>query len=619
MSFLLKDTIHSVLADSVYNEILSRRSNYYYFIGKVMEWDDQNVPDTPEASYAYEYETRNNIISIKKVPISDVSYVVRRIDWASGEVYDQYDPDYTPTNPSSTGAHSLKSSNFYVLTTDFNVYKCLYNNNGAASTVVPTNTDIVPITTEDGYVWKYLYSIPLSSRNRFLNADFMPVQKSVLNPFYSNGTIDSVIVDNAGTGYRGNAEVALTVQGVFKGGSGNSIANLKPVFNATGEFLDVIIVDKGNNYASANILITDNAGTGTGKYNTAGKANLVPVLYNTQIDRVVINDPGTGYSANVQTIISLIGDGTGASMTPYINSSGQLEDVIITSRGQGYTYLDVEIVGDGTGANAYVELSVGDLDTNQSTVELASIPGAIYNIKITDGGDNYSNANVAIYGDGINFAGTVNISNTNTISSVTVVNPGINYTYANVSITGDGSGATGNVILPPFGGHGKNAVKELLADAVMLYSTINNEKNQGISVNNDYRQIGIIKDPKQYGADRAFANTLGSACFLITLDSVTSISSDSELELSGDPSVLFEVIEVVAETDQILVLSKNNHTITTSDSLYNRDFDTTYGVTNVDASPTINKFSGEMIYIDNRTKVSYSDQQLITIRTVIKL
>ena len=89
MSFLLKDTIHSVLADSVYNEILSRRSNYYYFIGKVMEWDDQNVPDTPEATYAYEYGTRNNIISIKKVPISDVSYVVRRIDWVSGEVYDQ--------------------------------------------------------------------------------------------------------------------------------------------------------------------------------------------------------------------------------------------------------------------------------------------------------------------------------------------------------------------------------------------------------------------------------------------------------------------------------------------------------------------------------------------------
>lgn len=619
MPFLLKDTIHGVLADSVYNEILSRRANYYYFVGKVMEWDDQNVPDTPEATYAYEQETRNNIIGLKKIPISDVSYVVRRIDWASGEVYDQYDPDYSPTNLSDTEATSLKSSNFYVLTSNFNVYKCLYNNNGAASTVVPTNTDVVPITLEDGYIWKYMYSIPLSSRNRFLNDDYMPVQKSILQAFYSNGAVDSVVIDNAGSGYRGNAEVTLSVRGVFRGGSGNSIANLKPVLSETGEFLDVIIVDRGNNYASANVLITDNAGSGTGKYNTAGKANIVPILYNNKVDRVVINDPGMGYSANNQTVISLIGDGNGASLVPYINSAGQLEDVIITSRGEGYTYLDVEVVGDGTGANAYVELSVGDVDTNQSTVELGAIRGAIYNVKITNRGINYSNANVSIVGDGIDFAGTVNISNTNTISSVTILNPGSGYTYANVVITGSGSGATANAILAPYGGHGYDAVKELFADAVILYSTINNETNQGVSVNNDYRQIGIIKNPTQFGNEKAFANTLGSTCFLVTLDSTTNITSDIVLELSSDPTIKFEVIEVVSSTNQILVLSKNNFTITTSTNFYNRDFDTTYDVSSVNASPTINKFSGEMIFIDNRTKVSYSDQQLVTVRTVIKL
>lgn len=619
MPFLLKDTIHSVLADSVYAEIFSRRSNYYYFIGKVMEWEDQNVPDTPEATYAYEYETRNNIISVKKIPITDVSYVVRRVNWLPDQVYDQYDPDYSPTFPSSTGATSLKSSNFYVLTTDFNVYKCLYNNNGAISTVVPTNTDVVPITLEDGYIWKYLYSIPLSSRNRFLNEDFMPVQKSVLAPFYSNGAVDSVIVDNSGSGYLGNAVVSLTVQGVFKGGSGNSTANLKPIFTDTGEFLDVVIVDRGNNYYSANILITDISNTGTGKYNTAGKANLVPILYNGKVDRVVINDPGIGYSANNQTTISLIGDGVGASLAPYINSQGQLEDVIITSRGEGYTYLDIEVIGDGTGANAYVELSVGDVDTNQSTVELAAIPGALYNIKINNDGTGYSNANVSVYGDGVDFSGTVNISNVGSISSITIINPGSEYTYANVVISGDGSGAAANAIFSPYGGHGYDAVKELFADAIMLYSTINNEKNQGVSVNNDYRQIGIIKNPKQNGNEQAFANTLGSTCFLVTLDSITSISADSELELSGDPSIKFEVIEVISSTNQILVLSKNNYSLTASSSFYNRNYDMTYQVSTVDASPTINKFSGEMIYIDNRTKVSYSDQQLITIRTVIKL
>ena len=35
----------------------------------------------------------------------------------------------------------------------------------------------------------------------------MPVQKAVLNPYYSNGEIDSVVIDSRGSGYEGNAEV----------------------------------------------------------------------------------------------------------------------------------------------------------------------------------------------------------------------------------------------------------------------------------------------------------------------------------------------------------------------------------------------------------------------------
>ena len=584
-----------------------------------MEWDNQNVPDTPENTYEYEYETRNNIISLKKITVADASFVIKRIDWTSGEVYDQYDPDYSINYLSSTGASSLKTAEFYVLSADFNVYKCLFNNNGSPSTSSPTGTDALPVTTADGYIWKYMYTIPLSSRNKFLTADFMPVQKSVTNAFYSSGEIDRIIIDSNGSGYLGNAEVSLSVQGIFKGGSGNSIANLKPVFNAAGKFIDVIIIDRGNNYSNANVVITDIASTGTGYYNTAGKAILVPLLYNTQVDSIAIIDPGVGYSSNIQTTISIIGDGTGAELIPYINTAGQLEDVIITSRGQGYTYADLEVVGDGSGANASVSLSYGDLDTTQSTVELSAIPGAIYNIKITNSGNNYSNANVSITGDGVYFSGTVNLSNTNTISSIIVTNPGQSYTHANVQITGNGSGATANAIISPFGGHGSDPVKELFADSVMLFSTINNEKNQGVNVNNDYRQIGIIKDPKQYGNGKSFANALGSSCFLVTLNSVSSISSDDILELSGDPEKLFEVVEVIAPSNQLLVLSKNNFTLTTTSGLYKRSIDTTFTISSINALPTINKFSGDMIYIDNRTKVSYSDQQLISIRTVIKL
>lgn len=618
MSFLLKDAIHRVIAESVYNEIISNRANYYYYIGRVIPWSDEDAPETARNTGEYEYLVRNGIIAIKKIDVNNVSFVVERRDWTSGTVYDQFDSDYSSSYTSSSGATSIKSAAFYVLTTDFNVYKCLFNNNGATSTSKPTGTDPIPQTYGDGYIWKYLYTIPLSLRNKFLTETYMPVQTQVTNKFYSNGLVDTIVIDNAGSGYSNNSNVTIKVNGTFKGGTGNSIANLIPVFNAAGQFIDIRIKNRGNNYASANISITDPSGSGKGYYNTASVANLVPILYNTQVDRVVINDPGINYSANLLTTITFIGDGTGAKLTPYINAAGQLEDVIIENRGSGYTYLDIEVVGPGTNANAYVNFSTGDLDTLQSTVELSAVNGSIEAFRVANVGSGYTTANITVSGDGSGFIGNVVLdSNTNTISYIDVTDPGSGYTFANVTITGNGSNANVTAIISPYGGHGKNAIKELFADTLMFYSTIDNEKNQGIIVNNDYRQFGIIKDVTKFNSNDAFTSSLGSACYLITLSSVTNISKDTKLTIVGNTSKEFDVVEVSGS--QVLLIDKNNYGLTTSYQLYEANTATTYSITSIDESPDINKFTGDFLFVDNRTSVSYSDQQLVTLRTTIKL
>lgn len=708
MSFLLKDSIHNSIAESVYNEILSQKASYYYFIGKVIDWADTNVPETPTSTWDYEYQVRKDIISVKKIGIRDASLVVSRYDWVEGDVYDQYDNNYSSSNPSDTGAESIKEAKFYVLASSYNVYKCLYNNQGAASTIEPSGTDVIPVTYSDGYVWKYLYTIPLSLRNRFLTPTHMPVQQAVNNTFYSNGEIDSVVIDSFGSGYSGQAEVTLSVTGTFLGLSGNANAVLRPVVSDTGQILDVIIESPGNNYSNATIIITDNLYTGTSYYkgvsnvriydvgtgyttaaqnnttveisttgssqpddtalvrpvysneklvgidlvnpgsgyttsvknNTSvvisttglsqptsnatanifytGSAILTPVLKNGRIDRVLINDPGDDYSSNNQTTISTIGDGTGAVLIPVINSAGELSDVIVQNRGTGYTYLDVEVVGGGTGANAYVNISDGDLSSDQGVVELSAINGAIYSIKVDNAGQGYTNANVILHGDGINFIGNAVIED-NSISQITVVAPGYGYTHANITITGNGSNAAATAIISPPGGHGKNAVKELFADTIMLYSTINNEKNQGITVNNDYRQFGLLKNIKQFGSNLAFTNSLGSTCYLLTCNTVTGLNRDDVLTItSNDVEKEFVVIEVITGTNQLLLINNDNFDLETGDILYN-EIGADFTVTQIDSEPDINKFSGDMLYIDNRTTVSYSDQQLVTIRTIIQL
>lgn len=618
MSFLLRDAIHTVLAQTVYNDILSQRSNYYYFIGRVTPWANETTPASLVNTDQEEYITRNNIISIKKIGASDISLVVPRINWISGTVYDQFDGNYSASNPASSGATSLKNAQFYVLTSAFSVYKCLYNNDGAESTVEPSGTDAVPSTYSDGYIWKFLYTIPLSLRNRFLTDSYMPVQKSVNSIFYTDGQIDNITIVNPGSGYTDNANVSLSVVGTFNGGNGNVIANIIPVLNATGQFIDVRIKDRGNNYATASISINDEAGTGIGYYNTLSTANFIPILFNGQLDRVLIDDPGTGYSSNLTTYISTIGDGANVRLTPYINSAGEVEDIIIENPGEGYTYLDIEIIGSGTNANASVNFFTGDLDTVQSTVELSTPAGSLESFIITSGGNNYTSANVTIVGDGTGFQGTVNIdTNTRTVTSITVIDSGANYTHANVVINGNGTGANATAIISPYNGHGFDAEKELFADTLMMYSTINNEKNQGITVNNDFRQFGIIKEIKKFGSNNKFTELLGSACYLITLDSTTGINRDDILYLLTNSNKKFEVVEVY--NSKVLVLSKNNYALAEDEILVNTSTEDEFTVQAIDETPDINKFTGDLIFVDNRTSISYSDQQLIALRTTIQL
>ena len=711
MAFLLKDTIHRSLVESVYNEFLSRRANYYYFIGNILDWADPTNPATPEITQEYEHYTRNGILSAKKINLRDVSFVVPRIDWSAGTVYDYFDGNYNSNYLSDSGAASLKGANFYVLTSTFGVYKCIFNNNGTASTVEPFGQDITMLSTADGYIWKYLYTIPLSSQNRFLTQDFMPVQRAVTNAYYSKGEVNSIVIDNAGSGYLGNAQVTLSVSGQFLGGTGNAIANLRPVLNQAGEFIDVLIDNAGANYKTASIVITDSLGSGRSHYNNisnvniynpgagytnaarnnttvtiattgafqptanafanlvysggnyvvgvtltnkgygytnAARANttitiattgsnqptsnasanlyfsntaiLTPVIVGGQIHSVLIEDEGQGYSSNIQTTISAIGDGTGVVLTPFVNAAGQIEDVIIEERGNGYTHLDITFASStGTGANAYANLSVNDLDTLQTVVELSAVSGGIHAFRVNNAGNNYTYANVIVTGDGESFGGNVVLYN-NTISYVTVQTPGLGYTYANVEITGDGSNANVTAIISPPGGHGSDPVSELFADTLMFTSTINNEKNQGINVLNDYRQFGIIKDPTQSGTGLAFANINGSACYLLTMDNVSGLIRDDVLtHTAGGSKRSFEIVEVVSSTNQLLLQDKNNHIINAGDIFLDEQSNLTYSVSVVNNTPDINKFSGDLLYIDNRTSVSYSAQQLVTLRTVIKL
>jgi len=150
---------------------------------------------------------------------------------------------------------------FYARNKYDQVFKCLFNNGGIASTYMPEITlggqlpENPYVETADGYKWKYLYTIPSGLKKKFFTSRYMPVLRdTVVFNNAENGRIDIVKILDGGTGYFSDGTTTnypiLTVSGDGYG------ANLT-VDVVSGVITEVNVVDGGHDYTSATISISD--------------------------------------------------------------------------------------------------------------------------------------------------------------------------------------------------------------------------------------------------------------------------------------------------------------------------------------------------------------------------
>ena len=74
----------------------------------------------------------------------------------------------------------------------------------------------------------------------------------------------------------------------------------------------------------------------------------------------------------------------------------------------------------------------------------------------------------------------------------------------------------------------------------MLYSNISTDLNQGVVVANDYRQVGIIKNPRVFNGLEVFQGTVGSACYIVQSPiDTTKFKRDDEvyIERTNNPDM----------------------------------------------------------------------------------
>ena len=210
---------------------------YYLGIGRPQVWNtstrgdsrtqyegSDTSPLTPVDSISQEYYSFDDLLAAKKITSSDVSFCIPRRNWTSGTVYDYYRHDYGHyvTGSTSTvitadsGATALYDTSFYVMNSNFDVYKCIDNNGGATSTEEPTNTgNSIFTTTGDSYKWKYMYSLSAAQRTNFLSTDFMAVStNATVSSAAVDGGIDLVKIKTAGSGANTDATTTgITIQG----------------------------------------------------------------------------------------------------------------------------------------------------------------------------------------------------------------------------------------------------------------------------------------------------------------------------------------------------------------------------------------------------------------------
>jgi len=252
--------------------------------------------------------------------------------------------------------------------------------------------------------------------------------------------------------------------------------------------------------------------------------------------------------------------------------TGEIIGVAIDSAGQGYTSIPtVSFTGPGT--------------------------GAVFNITLSDG----SISKVEVDSDG-----------TGTYTH------GTGYTVAKANVSyGD---AVLRPIIGPRQGMVADARDTLQARAVSLKVDFDNDESSTILAENDFRTVAIMKNVKRYVNDSDFNGNTGNALNSFTLGSIVGGSTFVEDELiTGDGNVAFAK---VFHWDGANTLYYYQNDSTGYGAFTNNlGITTPSGQASINAInyPDIDRYSGEILYINNFAEVARDANQTEDIRLVLEL
>jgi len=238
MAAIVTDQFRILNANNFVETVDNSANSYYVVVGltnptspsvgfgRSTTWNT-NTP-SPEDSFNYINHTGDTQIFGKKVTSDNIRRLITRRNWTQGTRYEMYRHDYSVNNPSPiTSSSRLYDSSYYVMNKNFDVYVCIDNGSSGISTTgnasqdEPLFTDLEPTRageSGDGYIWKYLFTVPPSDIIKFDSTEYISVPSdwptstttqiqavrengdSTIN----NNQIKKVYIDQQGFGYTQN-------------------------------------------------------------------------------------------------------------------------------------------------------------------------------------------------------------------------------------------------------------------------------------------------------------------------------------------------------------------------------------------------------------------------------
>jgi len=507
----------------------SANSIYYVFLGKHTDFEGGTTPtqnNSPEDSFYLPYR---DMIYGKHVTSNDVKHMIDSNPWTTGTIYAQYDHR----------DGDLKDKKFYVHTQetsggDYAIFKCLGNNKGAPSTDRPVLSetsadDEVYITTSDKYQWKLMYTVSEAIFNKFSTSKKIPIlANTTISSNAVAGAIDFITVNDGGVRYNSVANGVIKATNV--GGNNRVIeieslvsANLTITSNSTvlGTFANAEPIQLLGKFANGDLLDSNNQPSSAARsgYDATSQpftnvvASAVVVESNTTHLRTV--DISGNFFINKSNVIVR---GSTSNATAII--SDRKSDTSSLSSNSTFYKDSTFFIAAGPGAGAASRIEEYIVTGSARRVIIANSAGfANSSGMIIDNTSRFEiSPTVTISGDGSGAEARA-IVNTQigAVDTIEVTKRGSGYTFADATVLGNTGVVVSNsthantanvtVIIGPKGGHSSDPINELYSDTVGVSVDFANSEGGNIPAVNDFRQIGILKDPLYSNVTISLANT----------------------------------------------------------------------------------------------------------------